>query len=203
MSLGKRIKELRLEREMTQSDLADALKVARSNISKYENNLMTPSMESLNKMSTLFHVSLDYLLDKEDTDTKRTTPIRVPVHSVVPAGVPLEALEDVVDWEELNPEEFSPNHDYIGLIVRGDSMYPRYLEGDIVIVRIQPDCESGQDAVVYINGYDATLKTVYKHSNNRIELRPVNNNHPPKIYGPESEPITILGVVVQLRRNMH
>ena len=42
-------------------------------------------------------------------------------------------------------------------------MYPKYMDGDTLIIRLQPDCESGQDAVVYINGYDATLKKVIKN----------------------------------------
>ena len=41
-------------------------------------------------------------------------------------------------------------------------MYPKYMDGDTLIIQLQPDCESGQDAVVYINGYDATLKKVSK-----------------------------------------
>jgi SOS-response transcriptional repressor LexA len=52
-------------------------------------------------------------------------------------------------------------------------MYPKYFEEDTVIVLRQPECESGQDCVVYVNGYDATLKKVIKQENG-IWLQPLN-----------------------------
>ena len=81
--------------------------------------------------------------------------------------------------------------------MKGDSMYPKYLEGDTIIVEVRHDCESGQDAIVYVNGYDATLKTVIKNDDGTITLKPHNPEWPSKTYGPDDEPIQILGPVVQ------
>lgn len=82
-------------------------------------------------------------------------------------------------------------------------MYPKYIEGDIVAVREQPDCESGQDCIVKVNGYDGTLKKVVKN-NNQIILQPLNPEYTPMMFtGAEGEPsLEIVGVVVEIRRKV-
>ena len=133
---------------------------------------------------------------------KRKTAIRIPVLGRVPAGIPLEAIEDIIDFEEIPADMVRGDSEYFGLRVSGDSMYPKYLEGDIIIVRRQDTCENGQDCVVYVNGYDATLKTVYLLDNGGIRLQPVNPQYAPKTYFRGDEPVSIAGVVVELRRKI-
>ena len=133
---------------------------------------------------------------------KRKTAIRIPVLGRVPAGIPLEAIEDIIDFEEIPADMVRGDSEYFGLRVSGDSMYPKYLEGDIIIVRRQDTCENGQDCVVYVNGYDATLKTVYLLDNGGIRLQPVNPQYAPKSYFVGDEPVSIAGVVVELRRKI-
>ena len=128
---------------------------------------------------------------------------RIKVFGTVPAGIPIEAIEDVVDWEDIPNDWISGGQEYFGLKVKGDSMYPKYLDGDTIIVRKQSDCESGQDCVVYVNGYDATLKKVVKKPD-CIILQPLNPTYDPKVYdyNDESNPVTIAGVVVEIRRTV-
>lgn len=133
---------------------------------------------------------------------KRKTAIRIPVLGRVSAGIPLEAIEDIIDFEEIPADMVRGDSEYFGLRVSGDSMYPKYLEGDIIIVRRQDTCENGQDCVVYVNGYDATLKTVYLLDNGGIRLQPVNPQYAPKSYFVGDEPVSIAGVVVELRRKI-
>lgn len=126
-------------------------------------------------------------------------PKRIKVLGSVPAGIPIEAIEDIVDWEDISYADA----EYIGLRVKGDSMFPKYVEDDTVIVRIQSDCETGQDVIVYVNGYEATLKKLIKKSD-CIILQPINPAYEPKVYdyNDELNPIKILGVVVELRRRI-
>ena len=86
------------------------------------------------------------------------------------------------------------------LKVKGDSMYPKYLEGIQLIIQVQHDCESGQDCACYVNGYEATLKRVNKEIN-AITLMPLNPNYPPKTYKHPGE-VKIVGVVKELRRKI-
>ena len=81
-------------------------------------------------------------------------------------------------------------------------MYPKYLDGDTIILELTPDCESGTDAAVYVNGYEATLKTVIKNDNGTITLKPINTSYSPKTYGKDDEPIKILGIVKEIRRKI-
>lgn len=131
--------------------------------------------------------------------------IRIPVLGAVPAGIPLEAVEDIIDWEEIPQAMCAGGKEYFALEVKGDSMWPDYLPGDIVIVRKEPCCESGDICVVYINGYDATLKQVKFAGDGSITLVPKNQNYPPRTYTPEEVatlPVAICGVVVELRRKI-
>lgn len=142
---------------------------------------------------------------KEKDLGKSIKGVRVPVLGHVAAGVPIEAIEDEVDWEDIPTEWIHSGHEYFGLKVQGDSMYPKYLEGDTVIVRKTEDCESGQDCVVYVNGYDATLKNVKKQEDGSLILVPFNREYPPKKYTPkeiDERPVVICGVVVELRRKV-
>ena len=120
--------------------------------------------------------------------------------AVVPAGVPLEAIEDIIDTEEIPAEWTTGGREYFGLRVKGDSMYPKYMDGDIIIVRKQDTCDSGQDCVVYVNGYDATLKQVKLLPDGGVRLQPLNPSYAPKTYYEGDETITIAGVVVEIRR---
>ncbi|MDO5047171.1 MAG: S24 family peptidase [Anaerococcus sp.] len=99
-------------------------------------------------------------------------------------------------------KEYDKNKTYLGLKVSSDSMYPKYLDGDTIIIEQTPDCESGTDAVVYVNGYEATLKTLIKNQDGKITFKPINPNYSPKTYGPEDESIKILGIVKELRRKI-
>lgn len=140
---------------------------------------------------------------KNNKTEKRTKPNRIKVYGSVPAGIPIEAVEDIVDWEDVPQEWIDRGDKYIGLKIKGDSMYPKYIEDDTVIVKLQPDCESGQDAIVYVNGYDATLKRVIKQQDG-IMLQPLNSEYTPRFYSyaPEEPEIRILGIVVEIRRKV-
>lgn len=195
-----RIKELRKSKKITQEKLAELLGVERSTIGKWESTSIIPSSEMLIEIAKFFNVTVDYLLGNNQPLTSRSAH-RINVYGSVPAGIPLEAVEDIIDWEEIPSDWMKNGARYIALKVKGNSMSPKYMDGDIVIIKKQPNCESGQDAIVFINGYDATLKRVIKNENSVI-LQPLNPEYETKIYGSSNDPITILGIVVELRRKI-
>ena len=128
-------------------------------------------------------------------------PYLAPVLGYVAAGIPIEAITDIIDYEELDPEMVKDGATYFCLQIKGASMEPRFTEGDVVVVRQQPDVDSGQIAIVCINGDHATCKKVMKHSNG-ILLQPLNPAFEPTFYTVKeiaSIPVTILGRVVELR----
>ena len=162
-----------------------------------------PSVAKVQMLADYLGVTTSELLG-EPSGTS-STGIRIPVLGTIPAGIPLEAIEDVLDWEEVPSDWASRGRQYFGLRAKGDSMYPRYLEGDTVILQKETTCESGDDCAVLVNGSEATLKQVMIRGDGSLELRPANPVYPPRTYTPaevESIPVQIIGVVVELRRKI-
>lgn len=199
--ISKKIRQLRSEQGWTQKQLSEKLHVGKTTVSNYETGYSEPDLEMLNKMAKLFNVSVDCLLGN-NTPVKGKDYITINVYGSIPAGIPIEAIEDISDTEDISLKEYDKNKTYLGLKVDGDSMFPKYLDGDTVIIEKTPDCESGTDAAVYVNGYEATLKTVIKNPNGTITLRPINTNYAPKTYSQGDDPVRILGIVKEIRRKI-
>lgn len=205
--LGQRLKALRAARQISQKDLAAQLFVSPQAVGKWEREEATPNPDTVRKLSELFDVSADYLLGRElsPNASPASHALRVPVLGVIQAGIPMDAIEDILDWEEVPVSWASGGREYFGLRVKGDSMYPKYLEGDTVILRKDSACDTGDDCAVLVNGDAATLKQVLLREDGAVELRPVNPTYPPRTYSPaeiESLPVQIIGVVVELRRKI-
>ena len=129
---------------------------------------------------------------------KKGTPINV--FGRVAAGIPIEAIEDIIDTEEIT-EELAATGDFFGLQIKGDSMEPRITEGDVVIVRQQEDAETGETVIVLINGQDATCKRLKKYTEG-IMLISNNPKYEPMIFSNQEiieKPVKIIGKVVELR----
>lgn len=208
-----RIKEIRERQNIKQKTLAAIIKIAPNTLSQYETEKREPDLKTTKKIAEALNVSVDYLLGDEGEE-KTPTPksgraspggVWIPVLGSVPAGIPIEAVEDILDWEEIPASMCSGDREYFALQVQGDSMWPDYLTGDVVIIRKTPSCESGEDCVVYVNGYDATLKQVKLGEDGSLSIIPRNPNYPPKTYTAEEIrelPVSIAGVVVELRRKV-
>lgn len=124
----------------------------------------------------------------------------IPVYGNIAAGIPIEAIEDIIDQEEI-PTEMTNSGEYIALRVKGSSMEPRIKEGDVVIIKRQETIENGEIAAVLVNGNDVTLKQV-KVEDNGIWLIPFNSAFPHKFYTKKEcadLPVRILGKMVELR----
>lgn len=194
-----RIKQLRTALEMKQSDLARQLNVGQNTISNWETGKTEPDTGSLQKMSAVFGVSIDYILGHNALRVSGEG-LQVPVLGDVAAGIPIEAVQDIVDYEEID-QAVAGNGEYFGLRIKGASMEPRMREGDVVIVRKQADVESGDVAVVMVNGDSATVKKIKKGPSG-ITLIPNNPVFDPIFYTNDeiqSLPVRILGKVVELR----
>ena len=196
-----RIRQLRQELDMKQSELAAKMKVRQTTISNWETDRTEPDTASLQKMAEIFDTTIDYILGNSLSRKGSTRKgIRIPVFGAVAAGIPIEAIEDIVDYEEIEPE-LAATGEYFGLRIKGSSMEPRICEGDVVIVRKQEDADTGDVAIVMVNGYDATCKKLKKEAHG-LTLIPNNPAYEAKYYSAEeiaSLPVRIIGKVVELR----
>lgn len=202
---GKRLKILREEKGLTQKDLAEKLSLTPKAISFYELGSREPSGDALIRMAHILGTTTDYLLGNstmKEVNQKTGRGVRIPVLGRVVAGIPIEAIEEILDYEEITPE-MAATGDFFALQVRGDSMLPTLKDGDVVIVKKQPTVDSGDIAIVLVNGNDATVKEI-KESTAGITL--IGHNvavYTPQFYSNadiKNLPVQVLGKVIEMRR---
>ena len=201
MSTYERVAKLCKHNKLAITALEKELGFGRGTIGKWKKGA-EPNLASLQKVADYFKVSVDYLTTHENTDSNvevitLNDVARLPIYGRIPAGIPKEAIQEVEGFIEV-PAYMSDG--YFVLRVIGNSMYPKYLDGDVVIIKEQPDCESGQDCAVRINGNDVTLKKVVKMQDG-LMLQPLNPDYTPQFFDYHDElcPVYILGVVVEIR----
>lgn len=197
-----KLRELRKHKKMSMKELGSIFGLSESTISLYETGGRRIDTDMLQKFADFFGVSVDYLLGRDDEPRPRTKKkgVKIPVLGRVAAGIPITAIEEVLDYEEIE-ESLAKTGDFYGLQIKGTSMEPKFSEGDVVIVRQQNDVESGEIAIVLVNGDDATCKRVVKHENG-LSLISLNPSFPPKFFTDqevEQLPVRIVGRVMELR----
>lgn len=194
------IKELRLKSGYSQRRLAQLCSVHQTAVSQWETGRTVPDSESLVILSRVLGVSVDALLGNAEKNGK----ILIPVLGYVKAGIPSEAVENIIEYEEIS-SALAGRGEYFGLKISGDSMFPMFHPGDTVIVRRQPDAESGDIAVVHIGNDDAVVKKLIKKDTS-IALVSENSFYEPMLFTKEeavSLPVTVIGKVVELRRKFN
>ncbi|WP_259384122.1 LexA family transcriptional regulator [Bacillus thuringiensis] len=164
--------------------------IARSTLSDYMNYRAKPSSGVLEKMATVFGVTKSdidttyknskveivdgelQLVQEKPTDNESKK--EIPIIGKIAAGVPLEAVQDIVD--RIAPPYKTHNIDELfGLVVNGESMNKIVPNGHYAVLKKQPDVQNGEIAAVIVNGHYATLKKVYKFTDLMI-LEPCSHD---------------------------
>lgn len=211
-----RLKLIMHERNLKQVDILELckpfcekekVKMQKSDLSQYISGKVEPKQDKLSILASALNVSEAWLAgydipkSNKDIESRPKDKGWIPVLGYVAAGIPIEAIENVLDWEQIDPHLLD-SAEYFALEIKGDSMSPRIQEGDIVIVRVQPDIESGEIGIVQVNGDEATCKIVCKYRD-QLTLKSINPAYGPLRYSINEMsdiPINILGKVVELRR---
>ncbi|MCI2802321.1 XRE family transcriptional regulator [Staphylococcus pettenkoferi] len=189
------------EQNMSLSELARRVGMAKSAVSRYLNLTRDFPLNRAEDFATALHISTEYLLGFNDSEHKQpqieTLPVKkIPVVSQISAGLPIYSEENLIDYTYIATKNLSVDKELFGLKVSGDSMDKEFRDGDVVIVEKDAVVENGQIAVVQINGYNATVKRV-RYEKDRIILIPESNNpaHYPQVYSQDDE-VKIIGRVV-------
>ena len=193
------LKQARKEKGLSQIEVSQIIGLSQPQYSAWENGKSKIDNISLSRLAKLFDVSADYLLGADDPSKSKG--VRIPVLGDVAAGIPIEAVENIIDWEEIS-QEMASTGEYYGLRIKGSSMEPRIRDGDVVIVRQQEDADTGDTAVVLVNGESATVKRIKKEPDGGLWLLPNNPAYDPQHYSPTEvaeKPVRIIGKVVELR----
>lgn len=207
MTPGERIKMLRKEQKLTQEDLGKALGVQKAAIQKYEKGTVKNiKRENLLKLAKILHTTPEYILGWEMPDNLRPydeETVEIPVLACVSAGNGsfADSMNNcAIDYEPVLKSSLSDGEQYVYLRVEGDSMYPIFIEGDLVLVRCQNSVDSGSYAVVTINGENGVIKKIV-YGNNFIELHSINPMYPVRRFeGSDVLKIRVFGLVKEIKR---
>ena len=210
--ISQRLKELRKEKGITQKQFSEIFQVASGTIAMWEIGKRQPDIQMIDRIASYFDVSVDYLLGK--TDIKNPLPrnmypieevdfIVMPVLASVKAGYDGQAIVEYSD-ETIPVAKIAykgyPKEECTVMRVSGDSMYPKLLDGDYILVHQQSSVDSGNIAIVIYNGDEATVKKVrYIPGEDWVELIPANPEYQTrKIEGSDLEQCRVFGLVLGL-----
>lgn len=204
MTIGNRIKNLRVQRNLSQSELAEMIGTIKQTIYKYETGIITNiPTDKITQLAKIFKVSPAYLMgwDTEEENIfdkyDNLSPIKLkkfPLLGEIACGEPIWADEEKESYVMANMDIKA---DFC-LIAKGDSMInARINDGDIVFIKKMPMVNNGEIAAVIIDN-EATLKRVYYYPNkSKLVLIPENPAYEPLVYlKDELNTIRILGKAV-------
>lgn len=206
MNLKERVKELCKRHGKSMNQVEKDLGFGTGYISKLDKSV--PNTTKIRQLAEYFNVTVDYLMgtiseNAVSTGNKSQRPssgVVINVLGRVAAGIPIDAVEEIIDTEEIT-QEMAATGTYFGLKIKGDSMEPKISEGDVVIVRQQDDAESGDIIIALVNGDEATCKRLKKYSDG-IMLLSNNPKYDPMVFSQQEiiqKPVRIIGRVVELR----
>ena len=223
-----KLRQLREDAGLSRKDLAQALNLSVSAISNYENDIRKPDTDDIwRKIANYFGVTVDWLMETQkapypeiiasstgsiddifpnNTPHKKssitpTPTVQLPIYGNVAAGMGAYADNDIIGYEDIPQEWIRGKGDYVLLRVQGDSMYPVFMDNDLLLVKCQPIVDNGAYAVVLIDDDSGVVKRVIR-GNGWVELQSVNPMYVPRRFeGADMERLRIFGLVKKSIRN--
>lgn len=210
-SISTRIQQAMDIRGLKQTDLVERTKISKGSLSSYVSGRYAPKQNNIYLLAKALNVNVEWLMGadipmtyfKEVRSSDHNPAVRIPVLGRVAAGIPINAVEEIIDWEEI-PAEMAGSDEYFGLRIKGDSMSPRIMDGDTVIVRRQDDADTGDIVIAIVNGDDGVCKKLRK-TDSGIMLISLNPAYDPMVFDHsdiDTIPVSIIGRVVELRGKM-
>ncbi len=206
-----RILKLIDENNTDQKELATALGLKKQSISEWKAGRTKSYKKYIDQIADYFGVTTDYLLGKsplrhggmEIHSLDEVNYVPVPVIGVVAAGYQALAETNIIGYELVSSDVLNDGFEYAWLKVKGDSMYPLIMDGDLVLVRLQDEIESGDLAVVIVDEEDGVIKRV-QYSTNKVTLVSENaEKYPPRIFEKnEANRLRIWGKAIDLKRKL-
>ena len=160
MTIGEFIEKRRKELGITLDEIGKITGVGKSTVKKWETGLISNmGRDKIANLSKILKVSPAVFINDSIDDyneavnlpvMSKPKGVKIPVLGYVRAGIPISAVEEILDYEEIS-EEMSRQGKFFALKIKGDSMEPKFSEGDVVIVQQQSTVENG------LNSAKATL----------------------------------------------
>lgn len=194
MHFGNNMRVAMDKRGLTQVDVAEKLGVDRTTLIYYLNKPYAPKKSIIDAFCRIVGCTPQELYGKDYG--------RVAIYGTIAAGTPIEAIEDIIGYVEVN--DLNNTQEYFALQIKGFSMYPRMKTGDIVIFHKQSDADSGDVVAVMVGGENATCKQYFTNDKG-IVLHAYNESFGDMKFSDEQVqelPIEIIGKAVELRAKL-
>lgn len=208
-----KIKDLRQSRGLNKRQMAEILELPYTTYNNYEIGAREANSDVLKKISKIFGVSVDYLIDNSEFvfgNINLTAPqitednVEFPVIGDVAAGFDKIAVEDWTGDKIQIPASYLKGRnkdEFFVLRIKGDSMYPEYRDGDKVVVLKQNAVDySGQIAVAIYGDNNGTIKKI-EYKKDCINLVPINPQYRPEEIK-DVDTLHILGIPMLLVREI-
>ena len=202
------------EKEKTQKELTDYLGITQNAFTDWKSGRIKSYRKHLFKIAEFFNVSVDYLLgaeqEKKPTVTEKSNLIplsqnnvySVPVVENVSAGFGTLAINDIVDYMPLYFTSEYEAQETICIKVKGDSMFPKIEDGDVIQVHKQTSVDSGSIAVVLLDEEEGLVKKVV-YGPDWIELHSINPMYPVQRFeGRNVLRLRVVGLVRKIIKNV-
>ena len=209
METKEKIAQRRKELGLTLEEVGNLVGVGKSTVRKWETgDIANMRRDKIALLAKALQVTPAFImgLENEDFLPSNASPIgeltNIPILGRVAAGSGCYASEDIDGYEPVSPSWLTPGEQYIFLRVHGDSMWPKYLENDLLLVQCQTSVDSGSIAVVTIDGEEGVVKRI-EYGNDWIELISENPYYPVRRFeGKEVLRIKVIGLVKRLIREV-
>lgn len=207
--LSTNIRHLRILKNKTQQDIGDICNKQNTAVANWEKGIRMPDVVDLAILSQYFGFSINDLLNKdlrfdnaETVDLEKDI-IQIPVYGTIKAGIPIESQSDIIEYVDIPRSWTKGRKQFYGLKISGDSMFPKYIENDIVIFEQNNDTSlyNGKDCALMINGTESTFKKLLVNDQG-IVLQPYNTAYDIMMFSKEQVeqlPIKVVGIAVERR----
>ena len=186
-----------------QVDIVRNLNVSATTVSDWVNGKKYPRVDAMQELADYLGVTLSMLTaESEARDWLHDNAIQVGPMTHVPILGGVRAGFGGLAQEEADGYEFADvkgAQECFFLRVTGDSMAPQISEGDLALIRMQSDVDSGDLAVVLIDDDEGTIKKIIKKPGS-IVLQSFNHNYLPRVFiGREMGDLRIIGKVMETK----
>lgn len=192
-----KLKKLREQRGITQTELAALLNAPQQSVSNWETGRVTPNTGTMCQLCDFFGVTMDYLFRDGEMAATKIPILQTIYHGMDIASTPAEPV-----FEEI-PVAMAENGQYFGFRLRADSLSPRFMPGDVAIFKLQETFENMDIIAAQLNKELVIRQAVIQ--NDAIVLSAFNP-HPawyPRVYTlkefMENPDINVIGVLVEVR----
>ena len=185
-----------------QPDIAEVLGVTKSAVNAYFMGNKMPRMDRIKKLADHFGCNVSDLVDDKSIEDQ-VTAVAIPVLGIVPAGVPIEAIQDILGYEEI-PKIMADTGEFFCLRVEGNSMYPLLYSGETIVIKKQETADNGDIVVALVDNEETTVKRLKKVSDGII-LEAENPEYNSLYFNEkqiQNEKVKIIGKAVESRKKL-